>query len=84
MPEWLAELSNFRVIAGQAAYLPFGENVNMFGESTQVTVDLGMLKRFAGYDTISNTLVIYEDLSSEIDVGSWPVKITSEYVDSIG
>lgn len=69
MPEWLAELSDLTVIAGKAAIIPFGDNVNMFGEPTQVTVDFGFAEKFTSYSSNSNSLRVYEGLSSVIDVG---------------
>lgn len=82
MPVWLSELQNLTATIGEASIFSLGENVNMFGQATNVTVDFGFAGRFASYDPVFHAVIIWKGLSTENDLGVWPLKVISEYKDS--
>ena len=49
MPDWMVALEDQYVVQGDSLIYSFGENVNFFGEETQVNVDFGKASIFANY-----------------------------------
>lgn len=57
-PDWISALEDQYVVQGDSLTYVFGENVNFYGEKTNVTVMMKEASLFARYDQMKHALVV--------------------------
>ena len=85
MPTWLSLLKDQYVIKGDNLLYPMGLNVNMFGQSTRVSIEHSSeALNFVFYEADNNAFIVIGNQVTDLDVKTWPISVISEYVDPTG
>lgn len=74
-PEFLLNLDDQRVRVGEALQYKIGQPVNNYGFRMELEFDMGDAFRFATFDAQFNTFKVHEVLTTNDDIGFYPIKV---------
>ena len=84
-PDWLLQLEDQTIRKGENLLYLMGDNLNMFGEETKVSLQLQLdSKRFISYQPDFNAFIVLGVNVMDTDIRDWTITVTSEYVDLKG
>ena len=84
MPDWMSNLEDLYIVQGDQLEHRFNENVNFFGDKTNVKFRMREANIFARYDEIWHSFVVNSTAIPDSMIGIHKITVETTYVDPKG